>query len=87
MENDTPITEAQKALDIVTKNPGSADIWSLGKIAMYLALGSTELELGEIYGLVSEDLFDFISNCLAEKPSQRMPAKTLLHHAFLDNIE
>ena len=46
MENaTTPIAGMHKVNEIVDEAPGTADIWSLGKIAMFLALGSTDVQL------------------------------------------
>ena len=46
--------------EIADENPGKADIWSLGKIAMFLALGSTDIDVRQLKNEVGEDLADFI---------------------------
>ena len=46
---------------IAGENPGMADIWSLGMIAMYLALGSTDHDPEVLVDLqLEKELIDFI---------------------------
>ena len=69
--------------EIADENPGQADIWSLGKIAMLLALGSPEHDVEALTDLeLPDELVDFIKKCLVEDPCGRFPAKTFLD----DNI-
>ena len=44
----------------IQENPGKADIWALGKIALLMSMGTTEVSLQQIKSEVNPDLADFI---------------------------
>ena len=76
--------DAHEINRVVSKNPGAADLWSLGKIALLLSTGSTDMDIQLAGNQVGSDLADFIQQCLLPKPHDRLSPKTLLHHVLFD---
>ena len=76
----TDITPEDDVSTIVNENPGMADIWSLGKIAMYLTAGSADHDMESLDDLyLSEEVVDFLGKCLNTSPSERTHASSLIN--------
>ena len=75
-------TGEDTALDlnaITDKNPGAADIWSIGKIALFLLRGLTDKDIDSFTELeLDSGWIDFLQKSLQKNPDERQTAKSLL---------
>ena len=75
-------TGEDTALDlnaITDKNPGAADIWSIGKIALFLLRGITDKDFDNFTELeLDSGWIDFLQKSLQKNPDERQTAKSLL---------
>jgi len=49
-------------------NPGKADIYSLAKIILLLAVGDPDADVDELGDDFDDDFIEFLENCLQEQP-------------------
>ena len=64
-------------IKITDKNEGAADIWSIGKLALFLLKGLTDCNNLDDLNL-DPGWSDFLSKSLVKDPEQRYPGKNLL---------
>ena len=64
--------------EVADETPGRADIYSIGRIALLLAVGDPDAGSEELSDNFSPEFVDFIERALKEEPPHRYTAETLL---------